>query len=53
MTGSFAVSALLAVVVAGLLVLVRRGRRAVQSWILLRDLSPVSSQWLADYKRSR
>ena len=29
-----------------------RGRRGRNTWRLLRDLSPVSGQWLADYRRS-
>jgi hypothetical protein len=50
MLGSIALSALLALAIA-LFGLIQRRRRAGQSWHLLRDLSPVSSQWLADYRR--
>jgi len=41
---------LVALVVAGALVLYRGRHR--DSWRFLRDLSPVSGQWLADYRRS-
>jgi len=51
MLGSFTVSVFFALIATGLALLRRRGRRAVHSWHLLRDLSPVSSQWLADYRR--
>jgi len=50
MFGSIAVSAVLALIVVGFAVVHFRGRRA-GSWHLLRDLSPVSSQWLSDYRR--
>jgi hypothetical protein len=49
---SFALPILFALIATGLAVLRRRGRRVVESWHLLRDLSPVSSQWLSDYRRS-
>ena len=37
--------------VAGALVLYN-GRRGRDPWRFLRDLSPVSGQWLAEYRRS-
>jgi len=43
----------IALMLAILIVVYFRSRRAGRSWHLLRDLSPVSSQWLADYRRSR
>jgi len=49
---SFALPILFALIATGLAVLRWRGRRVVESWHLLRDLSPVSSQWLSDYRRS-
>jgi hypothetical protein len=52
MAPSILLSVLVALLIIGYAVLQRRGRRA-GSWQLLRDLSPVSSQWLADYRRSR
>src|SRR5262245_12866400 len=51
MLGSIALSVSLAVIVVGFAVVYLRGKRAAGSWHLLRDLSPVSSQWLADYRR--
>ncbi len=51
MLGSIALSVLLALIVVSFAIVHFRGRRAAGSWHLLRDLSPVSSQWLADYRR--
>ena len=50
MLGSITLSVLLALTVLGFAIVYFRGRRS-GSWHLLRDLSPVSSQWLADYRR--
>ena len=52
MFGSFTVSVFFALIATALAFLRRRGRRVVPPWHLLRDLGPVSSQWLSDYRRS-
>jgi hypothetical protein len=52
MLGPIALS-VIALMIAILVVFYLRMRRAGRSWHLLSDLSPVSSQWLADYRRSR
>lgn len=53
MLGSILLSVLFVVLAVAFVVVHRRNRRAGRSWQhLLRDLSPVSSQWLSDYRRS-
>jgi hypothetical protein len=51
MLGSIALLVLFALAVAGAFVQYR-GRHGRDSWRFLRDLSPVSGPWLADYRRS-
>ena len=51
MIGFIALPSLLVLVVATLLVIARK-RRAHDSARTLGDLSPVSGQWLSDYRRS-
>jgi hypothetical protein len=50
MLGSIALP-LLALIVTGLAFLRYGGRRGRDPWHLLRDLGPVSGQWLADHRR--
>jgi hypothetical protein len=52
MLSSIALSILLAVIVAGCALVRYCGRRGRDPWQLLRDLGPVSGQWLADRRRS-
>jgi len=52
MSDSFALPILFALVVTSYALVPYRGRRGRDPWRLLRDLSPVSGQWLADYRRS-
>jgi hypothetical protein len=44
-------SVVLALVIAGFMFLRHRARTGREPWHFLRDLSPVSGQWLADYRR--
>jgi hypothetical protein len=53
MPGPIALSVLSALITGGCVLLKYRGRRNRQGWRLLRDLSPVSGQWLADFRRGR
>ena len=53
MLGSIALIALLALFIGGVALRRYWGRRSGERWRLLRDLSPVSEQWLADRRRSR
>ena len=52
MSGPIALSILSALIIAGCAFVRYRGRRNREAWRLLRDLSPVSGQWLADLRRS-
>ena len=52
MSDFFALPIVFALVVTGYALVRYRGRRVRDPWRLLRDLSPVSGQWLADYRRS-
>jgi hypothetical protein len=52
MSGSITLTIFLALVVGYALVR-HRGRRIRDPWRHLSGLSPVSGQWLADYRRSR
>jgi hypothetical protein len=51
MIGFIAAPLLLALIVAGRMLVRSRRRRGRESWSLLHDLGPVSSQWMADYRR--
>ena len=52
MTGSIDLIVFLVLLVAGWALVRYRQQRNRKSWRLLRDLSPVSGQWLADLRRS-
>ena len=52
MSSSIALLVFVALVATGCTLFRYRGRRSGDPWRLLRDLSPVSGQWLADYRRS-
>ena len=52
MTGSIDLIVFLVLLVAGWALVRHRQKRNRNSWRLLRDLSPVSGQWLADLRRS-
>jgi DMSO/TMAO reductase YedYZ heme-binding membrane subunit len=51
MLGFIALPVLLVLVIASFAIY-RRARTGREPWHFLRDLSPVSGQWLADYRRA-
>jgi hypothetical protein len=51
MLGFIALPVLVALVIAGFAIF-RHARTGREPWHFLRDLSPVSGQWLADHRRT-
>jgi hypothetical protein len=51
MLGFITLPVLLALVITGFAIFRHRARIGREPWHFLRDLSPVSGQWLADHRR--